>query len=67
LAICTRAFGRTPWSTIPVELGVIRQIEMIKGPNTALFGFNAVRRQDQHHHLEGREIHGQTMCIVFPI
>lgn len=35
-------FGMTEWSTIPVELAEIRQIEVVKGPNTALFGFNAV-------------------------
>lgn len=35
-------FGVTSWSAIPVELGEIRQIEVVKGPNTALFGFNAV-------------------------
>ena len=35
-------YGFTPWSTLPVELGEIRQIEVIKGPNSALFGFNAV-------------------------
>jgi iron complex outermembrane receptor protein len=34
-------YGYTPWSSIPVELGMIRQIEVIKGPSTALFGFNA--------------------------
>ena len=33
--------GRTQWYTIPVQLPEIRQIEVIKGPNTALFGFNA--------------------------
>jgi outer membrane receptor for ferrienterochelin and colicins len=33
--------GRTQWYTLPVELDEIRQIEIIKGPNTALFGFNA--------------------------
>lgn len=33
--------GRTQWYTIPVELEEIRQIEVVKGPNTALFGFNA--------------------------
>ena len=33
--------GRTQWYTIPVELDEIRQIEVVKGPNTALFGFNA--------------------------
>ena len=35
-------YGYTPWITVPVELGAIRQIEIIKGPNCALFGFNAV-------------------------
>lgn len=35
-------YGFTPWSALPVELGAIRQIEVVKGPNSALFGFNAV-------------------------
>lgn len=35
-------YGMTAWSTIPVQLSEIRQIEIVKGPNTALFGFNAV-------------------------
>jgi outer membrane receptor for ferrienterochelin and colicins len=35
-------FDYTPWSALPVELGAIRQIEVVKGPNSALFGFNAV-------------------------
>jgi outer membrane receptor for ferrienterochelin and colicins len=35
-------YGYTPWSTVPVELSQIRQIELIKGPSSALFGFNAV-------------------------
>jgi iron complex outermembrane receptor protein len=35
-------FGYTPWNSVPVELSMIRQIEIIKGPNSALFGFNAV-------------------------
>ncbi len=34
-------YGFTPWSALPVELGAIRQIEVVKGPNSALFGFNA--------------------------
>ncbi len=34
--------GRTQWYTIPVQIDEIRQIEIIKGPNTALYGFNAV-------------------------
>ena len=35
-------YGFTQWSTLPVELAAIRQIEVVKGPNCALFGFNAV-------------------------
>lgn len=35
-------FGLVSWNSIPVELNEIRQIEIVKGPNTALFGFNAV-------------------------
>jgi len=35
-------YGYTAWSTLPVQLSEIRQIEVIKGPNSALFGFNAV-------------------------
>jgi iron complex outermembrane receptor protein len=35
-------FGYTPWTALPVELTDIRQIEVVKGPNSALFGFNAV-------------------------
>lgn len=34
-------YGFIPWSALPVELGAIRQIEVVKGPNSALFGFNA--------------------------
>jgi iron complex outermembrane receptor protein len=32
----------TAWATLPCQLEEIRQIEVIKGPNTALFGFNAI-------------------------
>ncbi|CAH2600499.1 TonB-dependent receptor plug domain-containing protein [Rhodovastum atsumiense] len=35
-------YGRTIWSAIPVQLAEIRQIEVVRGPNSALFGFNAV-------------------------
>jgi iron complex outermembrane receptor protein len=35
-------YSFTPWSSLPVELGDIRQIEVVKGPGSALFGFNAV-------------------------
>ncbi len=34
-------YGRTTWHSIPVQLSEIRQIEVVKGPNSALFGFNA--------------------------
>lgn len=34
-------WGRTQWDAIPVQLAEIRQIEIVKGPNSALFGFNA--------------------------
>jgi outer membrane receptor for ferrienterochelin and colicins len=40
--VYTDDFSYTPWSSVPVELNMIRQIEIIKGPNSALFGFNAV-------------------------
>jgi outer membrane receptor for ferrienterochelin and colicins len=35
-------FGHVSWPMIPVQLEEIRQIEVIKGPNSALYGFNAV-------------------------
>ncbi len=35
-------YGLTRWSNVPVALEEIRQIEVIKGPNSALYGFNAV-------------------------
>jgi iron complex outermembrane receptor protein len=34
-------FGYVAWNTIPVQLDEIRQIEVVKGPASALFGFNA--------------------------
>jgi iron complex outermembrane receptor protein len=34
--------GFEPWTDFPVRLEEIRQIEIVKGPNAALFGFNAV-------------------------
>ncbi|MDR3435196.1 TonB-dependent receptor plug domain-containing protein [Telmatospirillum sp.] len=36
------AFGDVFWTTLPVELEEIRQIEVIRGPQSALYGFNAV-------------------------
>jgi outer membrane receptor for ferrienterochelin and colicins len=35
-------YGYTPWNTIAVEIDAIQQIEIVKGPASALFGFNAV-------------------------
>jgi outer membrane receptor for ferrienterochelin and colicins len=35
-------YSFTPWSTLPIELASIRQIELVKGPSSALFGLNAV-------------------------
>nr|WP_280842999.1 TonB-dependent receptor [Pararoseomonas baculiformis] len=35
-------YGYAAWDAIPVQLSEIRQIEVVKGPNSALFGFNAV-------------------------
>jgi outer membrane receptor for ferrienterochelin and colicins len=35
-------YGYAAWSALPVQLEEIRQIEIVKGPNSALFGFNAV-------------------------
>lgn len=34
-------YGEVDWNSIPVQLGEIRQIEVVKGPNSALYGFNA--------------------------
>jgi iron complex outermembrane receptor protein len=35
-------YDHVSWAAIPVQLAEIRQIEVIKGPNSALYGFNAV-------------------------
>lgn len=35
-------YGYTVWETLPVALDEIRQIEVVKGPNSALFGYNAL-------------------------
>ncbi|MCB1834688.1 MAG: TonB-dependent receptor plug domain-containing protein, partial [Geminicoccaceae bacterium] len=34
-------YGMTAWTALPVQMNDIRQIEIVRGPNTALFGFNA--------------------------
>lgn len=35
-------YGMTNWAGLGVQLAEIQQIEIVKGPNSALFGFNAV-------------------------
>lgn len=35
-------YGVVFWQALPVEMAEIRQIEIIKGPQSALYGFNAV-------------------------
>jgi outer membrane receptor for ferrienterochelin and colicins len=35
-------YGMTNWAGLGVQLDEIQQIEVVKGPNSALFGFNAV-------------------------
>jgi len=34
-------YGYVAWASLPVQLDEIRQIEIVKGPASALFGFNA--------------------------
>lgn len=34
-------FGMTLWNSFPVRMEEIKQIEIVRGPNTSLFGFNA--------------------------
>lgn len=36
------SYGYTSWNTIPVVLSDIQQIEIVKGPTGALYGFNAI-------------------------
>jgi len=35
-------FSRTDWNALPLNIDEVRQIEVVKGPNAALFGNNAV-------------------------
>lgn len=35
------AYGQTPWERMGIQMTEIRQIEVVKGPQSALFGFNA--------------------------
>ena len=34
-------FGMTLWNSFPVRMDEIKQIEIVRGPNSSLFGFNA--------------------------
>gem|GEM_PF-267780 len=34
-------YGYIPWSALPVELSAIRQIEIVRGPSSAMFSLNA--------------------------
>ena len=34
-------YGMTIWQSLPITLNEIRQIEVIRGPNSSLYGFNA--------------------------
>jgi iron complex outermembrane receptor protein len=42
-------YGHVNWASLPVQLSEIRQIEVIKGPNSALYGFNAVAATRRPH------------------
>ena len=35
------SFGFVPWENLGIQMSEIRQIEVVKGPQSALFGFNA--------------------------
>ncbi|MFT7144919.1 MAG: outer membrane receptor for ferrienterochelin and colicins, partial [bacterium] len=39
--VLSDAFGYTNWNSLSIGMDEIRQIEVVKGPNTSLFGFNA--------------------------
>ncbi len=34
-------YGMTLWHSLPIQMSEIKQIEIVRGPNTSLFGFNA--------------------------
>ena len=34
-------FGMTLWHSLPIQMAEIKQIEIVRGPNSSLFGFNA--------------------------
>lgn len=39
--VYTSYFARTPWASFPVTMEEIQQIELVRGPGTAIFGPNA--------------------------
>lgn len=39
--VLSDAFGQTKWEGLSINMDEIRQIEVVKGPNSSLFGFNA--------------------------
>lgn len=39
--VLSDAFGQVNWEALAVSMHEIRQIEVVKGPNSSLFGFNA--------------------------
>jgi outer membrane receptor for ferrienterochelin and colicins len=41
-AVFQSLFGDIAWEQLPVSMAEIRQIEVIRGPMSALFGFNAI-------------------------
>lgn len=63
-------YNYTDWGALPVSIRDIRQIEVIRGPNSAVYGFNAsggviniVTRDPQHEnknyiHVEGGSLNG---------
>jgi len=64
-------FGYTSWANLPVQLSEIRQIEVVRGPNSALFGFNAVggviniiTYNPKYDDVSGFDVHGGTQSSV---
>lgn len=39
--VLSDSFGQTRWEGLSISMDEIRQIEVVKGPNSSLFGFNA--------------------------
>ncbi len=47
-------FGFVMWDFLPVNLNEIKQIEVIRGPASAVWGANAAQRRRQRHHQIAR-------------